>query len=1202
MRIALTIPYLPPSVFGSPTRKIYGDVSVGGAETWGWDFAQALRRNGIAVDVFTADAPALGVGWLEIEGLRVYRASVVDFIDSVPMLGDDYLQELSAAPYDVMQFSLFAQRDFCKMMALAQKGQALTIFSHHGCGIITPDDEERRRIRHALAQVDIITAPSTSSLEHYENTWIRRKFVVLPNGVDNRRFHPDAWQEFAPDRDAFRRETFGPGQRPVILFVGRLLPHKGLLFLLEAMSLLLERPGNAPPPRLVLGGTGDQRPQLEDFCRHRGLVLDDDVVFAGYVPDNRLAAFYGAADVFVLPSTRIGYEGERFVEPEAFGLVLTEAMACGTPCVGCDIPGVNSVITHDVNGLLAREGDAQSLADTLGAVLAEPALAERLRLAGLHTANAVFGYDRIVERFVSTVEQARALRLTSYTPPAVSVRRRLVLMAPSTTQFYSGQGRHIFEVARLLLDAYDIEIVVDNFAYANLKPLFEFADVHPVRLTVLRGEAPQGTLDPKVDDLRPHVASQPDDAILCVFGWANTYLSEAVLEQRRGRLLASIPYYQPTETVPCAMGELRPRLEAALAAILRQADVVFAISREEAALLRPQCDGDVRVSLLGVNTELFRFLPLPKEPLALFVGDLRETRKRLPLTLEVFRAIRRRHPQFRLLVIGKCDDLEALRRTLPEDVADAVEVSGYVPDDRLAEFYTRATLLINTASYEAFCIPLVEAMTCGTIPLVTASGGVPSVVDDGITGFLLDPDNPAASLGKVWPVLDNPGRLEFMRQNAVQAAFRDFSWSNAAEVFATGLAAAAGRRGGGSRPKRTAGRRLRVLVVNDHFMPDLVGGAEVYLHLLVSQLSRDVDITVLRHARRGYTTRVDGAAVVCQPVDLPNALDVTPESFDVVHFNSAHKLHPVHYGLLPADRTLIDMHDYWGVCPNNELVLLPELPAMRRCRNVYDAAAPRRCLDCTGSDAEERMVRRDKLIDRGRWLIAHSDFVADKLRQRFPDKDITRIHYGIRHRDFLAAERRRDEKSPLRVLFVGRISLTKGVTLLADMLATLQTAEPDVELLVAGNYTAYWDWHREFLEDVRRRGLEDRVRLLGQVPNHEAATLFALADVTIVPSLWDEPFGIVVIESLAAGCPVVASPYGGLGQIYEHETHSLYLAEPDARQLAEAILRLRRDRDLAARLSQAGRDLVAQRYTVEVMASQTLALYERIASAQAHSS
>jgi glycosyltransferase involved in cell wall biosynthesis len=312
--------------------------------------------------------------------------------------------------------------------------------------------------------------------------------------------------------------------------------------------------------------------------------------------------------------------------------------------------------------------------------------------------------------------------------------------------------------------------------------------------------------------------------------------------------------------------------------------------------------------------------------------------------------------------------------------------------------------------------------------------------------------------------------------------------------------------------------------------------------------------------------------------------------------NSVHRLNPVHYDRLPLDRTIIDMHDFWGVCANSEFVWFPDLPQLTRCSHVYDATDPGICITCQGQSGVERMRMRDQLIDRARWLICHSDYVAERLNRRFGNKEIRRIHYGIRHEDFVRAiPRTRRPGRPFRVLFIGRISLTKGVSLFADLVRRLAAEIPDFEFLIAGNFAAYWDWYREFKVRMQEYGLDRHARFLGQVPLAETPFVFGLADVTIVPSLWDEPFGIVVIESLAAGRPVVASRYGGLGQIFENGVHSLYLRETTADTLADAILRLRADPALAAQLAAAGQGLVAEQYSAELMVARTYGLYKEVA-------
>jgi len=156
--------------------------------------------------------------------------------------------------------------------------------------------------------------------------------VHVPNGVDVARFRP-----------ASRREGY-------VLFVGRLVPYKGVSVLLSAMRRVQAR----RPAPLVVAGDGPLRDGLEDLARNLGV----DATFLGRVDDETLATLYAKAAVTVLPSVNT---------QEAFGVALLESLASGTPVVASDLPGVRHVAS--LGGLVARPGDAQDLAGRIVDVL-----------------------------------------------------------------------------------------------------------------------------------------------------------------------------------------------------------------------------------------------------------------------------------------------------------------------------------------------------------------------------------------------------------------------------------------------------------------------------------------------------------------------------------------------------------------------------------------------------------------------------------------------------------------------------------------------------------------------------------------------------------------------------------------------------------------------------------------------------------------
>lgn len=193
------------------------------------------------------------------------------------------------------------------------------------------------------------------------------RVVVVHLGVD---------ANLAPVADADRLAAFrqrrGLPER-MILFLGTLEPRKNLPTLLAAYGRLCQRPGFAH--RLVIaGGKGWYHGQIEATVQRLGLA--DRVLFPGFVPDDELALWYSAADLFVYPSL---YEG--------FGLPVLEALACGTPVVTSDASSMPEAVGDA--GLVVPPLDDVALAEAMGRLLEDHALAEDLRGRGLARAQAL---------------------------------------------------------------------------------------------------------------------------------------------------------------------------------------------------------------------------------------------------------------------------------------------------------------------------------------------------------------------------------------------------------------------------------------------------------------------------------------------------------------------------------------------------------------------------------------------------------------------------------------------------------------------------------------------------------------------------------------------------------------------------------------------------------------------------------------------
>ena len=187
----------------------------------------------------------------------------------------------------------------------------------------------------------------------------REQFVKIPSGVDL-----TAVLAEAPGGHRVRRELGFSDETPVIGAVARLVPVKGLQYLVSAMPEIVR---SCPDAHLVLAGDGDRRPELEALARR--LSLADRVHFLGFRRD--AAAVTAALDVFVLPSLN---EGQ--------GRVLVTAMALGVPIVATKVGGVPEVIEEGCQGLLVPPADPSALSRAVTALLTDREKAASLGKAG----------------------------------------------------------------------------------------------------------------------------------------------------------------------------------------------------------------------------------------------------------------------------------------------------------------------------------------------------------------------------------------------------------------------------------------------------------------------------------------------------------------------------------------------------------------------------------------------------------------------------------------------------------------------------------------------------------------------------------------------------------------------------------------------------------------------------------------------------
>jgi glycosyltransferase involved in cell wall biosynthesis len=159
---------------------------------------------------------------------------------------------------------------------------------------------------------------------------------------------------------------------------------------------------------------------------------------------------------------------------------------------------------------------------------------------------------------------------------------------------------------------------------------------------------------------------------------------------------------------------------------------------------------------------------------------------------------------------------------------------------------------------------------------------------------------------------------------------------------------------------------------------------------------------------------------------------------------------------------------------------------------------------------------------------------------------------------------------------LGRISRTKGQRLFLEALLPLLSSCPDLKLFVAGA-ADFEDPREEGELRAMAEASSDPSRVVVTGRMVESRPFLDALDVLVVPSLWDEPFGLVAVEGMARSLPVVVTRSGGLVEIVEDGVTGFH-ADKEPGQLREAVLRLAQDRDLRFSMGQAGRRRVEDRF------------------------
>ncbi|MBU1568580.1 MAG: glycosyltransferase [Proteobacteria bacterium] len=289
------------------------------------------------------------------------------------------LRRLPSRQFDLVHCHWLIPQGVVQALAFWGAGMPPFVVTSHGGDLTSFSGPLMRRIfRLVISRAASITLVSKALLS--EPIIGLATARVIPMGVDIDRFAPKFF-----DSRCFAAWS---GDKPVLLFVGRLAEKKGVGVLLQAM---VDQAVQAMDAHLILIGDGPLKADLKAL--RDALGLNGRVHFLAPVGHNQLPTIYASADVFCAPSV-IAANGDT----DGMPTVILEASACGTPCISTPVGGIAEFIEDGVNGLLVSPGDPKTLARAIARLLTNDTLRRRLGQAAVHSAGA-YSWNVIADRF-----------------------------------------------------------------------------------------------------------------------------------------------------------------------------------------------------------------------------------------------------------------------------------------------------------------------------------------------------------------------------------------------------------------------------------------------------------------------------------------------------------------------------------------------------------------------------------------------------------------------------------------------------------------------------------------------------------------------------------------------------------------------------------------------------------------------------------
>lgn len=406
---------------------------------------------------------------------------------------------------------------------------------------------------------------------------------------------------------------------------------------------------------------------------------------------------------------------------------------------------------------------------------------------------------------------------------------------------------------------------------------------------------------------------------------------------------------------------------------------------------------------------------------------------------------------------------------------------------------------------------------------------------------------------------------------------------------------------------------MKIAIISKYFPPDIRGGGEISAYNLAQGLAEQgVEVHVITSKN---INEMPGSKFTLHPIfDVKrplkifeplvqnelfykssfNALDnflSKHGDFDLLH---AWNMYSIPGTVMAAKRhgipSVITVNSHWLTCPSGQM--------MRNdssiCTGECDLASMFRCYSGMGFPeniigpfySRQLMRKRLGFAERADAVVSISKSIESYVTNLFKPGKSYVIHNIVELEKYNLPPR---EELMSDLLFLGNLEKPKGCEYLIRAMAEITRKIPGARLRIIGRGSG----ELELKKLSNHLGLENNISFEGFVEPEEIPSYYASTSIVVFPSIWPEPFGRISVEAMASGRPVVATRVGGIPEVVEHKKTGLLVEPGNSSQIAEAVLYLLENEDVAKKMGEKGKD-EAKKYSSQAISIQYIEVYRHV--------